>query len=374
MNELDTYLADTFRLDAWPPVSRSRREDGFPLADEPFVDCWSAWAAEAETAGAFEVLRRYLPQFSFPIAAGMSRTEAYRRATLQGVAPEDLAEATGLDLERPDSVRLIVHPSLAGRIPILEITHRPTFVQLCRALAKRNEPAPIAAAVGAQMVAGYNNWSRIAEHRRAFLEQPPEERRHATWAEAFADLRTRKSLYQDQFILLSAGPYSDVPARDLGLEHDEWSALSLTIRREHECTHYFTRRVFGAIRNHLLDELLCDYAGIVAARGCFRADWLHRFLGLDEFPRVRPDGRVHSYRGEPPLSEASFERLVALVHAAAVQLERFDRSLPAGPRRPRRRALHLAALATQRLDHLAADDGAETLARAVDALEAKLRA
>ena len=67
-------------------------------------------------------------------------------------------------------------------------------------------------------------------------------------------LAADKPRYQDRFVILSRGPYSAVPAADTGLSEAEWLERSLVIRREHELTHYFTYRLFGSMRNHLLDE------------------------------------------------------------------------------------------------------------------------
>jgi len=118
------------------------------------------------------------------------------------------------------------------------------------------------------------------------------------------------------------------------------------------------------MRNRLLDELLADYAGIVGALGRFRADWLLRFLGLEGFPRVRESGRLAVYRGEPPLSDGAFHVLGALAQAAARNLERFDDGeLGDRPRSTLDRALALAAIATHRVEELAAPDGADRLAR-----------
>ena len=97
------------------------------------------------------------------------------------------------------------------------------------------------------------------------------------------------------------------------------------IRLEHECTHYFTRRLFGSAKNHLLDELIADYRGIVAAIGQFRADWFLRFMGLENYPNYRACGRLGYYRGDPPLSEQAFGLLQTLVQRAAENVERFDR-------------------------------------------------
>ncbi|MDX1384805.1 MAG: hypothetical protein R3190_14225, partial [Thermoanaerobaculia bacterium] len=179
----------------------------------------------------------------------------------------------------------------------------------------------------------------------------------------FAELLERKELYQDRFILLSSGPYSGVAAGALGLPEERWLELSRTIRLEHECAHYFTRRVLGSMRNTLHDELLADYAGLTAALGHFPADWFLRFLGLEDLPRVRPDGRLQSYRGEPPLSDAALAVLARLVRAAAHNLEKSDGACgdaddsPARPSHPawlERRGRRLLELARLTLEDLAA--------------------
>jgi hypothetical protein len=291
-----------------------------PLPDEPFVAVWEDWEKQARERGAFAVLREHMPQLRFPIREGISGTEAYRAATLRGVPPEEIPEATGLPLARPELVEIVLHPSPAGRIPLVIVRGREEFVALLRAIARKNEPAPVPDAQGALMISGYNNWTRI----------------RALGAE-FRRLQAQKELYQDRFILLSNGPYSAVPAAELGLSKEEWREMSLVIRREHECTHYLTRRLFGSMRNNVLDEILADYAGITAAAGRFRADWLLRFLGA----------RLDLYRGDPPLTDGAFRILRVLLEAAAENIERWD-----GPGDRTARILTLASL---RLEDLAAN-------------------
>ena len=348
----------------------------FPLGDEPMVECWQGWADESASTGVVQTLTQYLPQLSFPIAEGMSQEPEYRKATLAGADPGALDLATGLDIEEPGSVQLQLYPSLAGRIPVLEIRHRNSFIALVRALSKRNEPFVVPDSMGAQMIGGFNNWHRIREHKKRWADTPEDEREHATWKDAFAALRQQKELFQDRFILLSDGPYSAVPAAELGLDENSWKEKSLLIRREHECTHYFTRRVFGSMRGNLLDELICDYAGIVASEGRFRADWFLRFVGLEAYPEYRQGGRLENYLGDPPLSDGAFRALQTLVYQAAHNLERFDEDeatrAGGGEREPRRRALILAALATQRLDELASEQGVELLQASLSELDARL--
>lgn len=361
--ELGRYTARAFDPAVLAPGT------ALPLPDEPFVAFWEARAAEAQERGAVAVLAEHLPQLRFPIREGISETAAYRDATRRGVAPGEIPEATGLDLARPDLVELALHQSPAGRIPLLIVRGRDEFVALLRALAGRNEPRPVLAAQGALMVSGYNNWSRLAELRRRWEETGPAARETATWSEEMARITTsRRELYQDRFILLSDGPYSAVPAAALGLTEEAWREASLRIRRDHECAHYLTRRLFGSMQDHALDELIADYCGITAAAGAFRADWFLRFLGLEGFPSFRPGGRLEVYRGTPPLSDGSFRALQAVVKAAAENVERFDAGRD--PADERRRTLTALALGTLGLDRLAADAGSavDLLRRTVDDL------
>lgn len=356
--QLDRYLETRFEV---PPEVVP-----VPLPDEPCAVWWAGREGEGRTLGAYRLLEAYLPRLWFPVQAGMSRDPAYRAATLRGAPRGELPEATGLPVERPEAVGFEVYASFAGRIPVIAARHRPDFVRLVQALAKRNEPVPIPPSQGAAMVAGLPNPERIRELRRRWEATTPGDRERATWAEEWACLVPQKELYQDRFILLSDGPYSGVPAADLELPEASWRELSLVIRREHECTHYFTQRAFGSMRNHLLDELIADYAGMVAAVGRFRADWFRRFLGLEGSPARAEERRIEIYRGEPPLSEPAFGLLQDVVRAAAENLEAFDRSRwPEDERTVSRRARMVQALATLRLDELAAPDGPARLERAL---------
>ena len=360
VDELLRYNENVFDLAGLAPGTT------LPLPDEPFVAFWEQLASEARQRGAFAVLRENLPQLRFPVRAGISQTEGYQAATRRGVPPAELPEATGLELPRPELVELEVHPSPAGRIPVLVARGRAEFVALLRALSRRNEPAPVSDCQGALMISGYVNWSRVQALRRRWESLPPAARGTATWGDEMARIAPRRELYQDRLILLSDGPYSGVPAAEMGVVEDEWRRLSLAIRRDHECAHYLTRRLFGSMRNNLLDELIADYAGLVAAIGRFRADWFLRFMGLEAFPAYRPGSRLEVYRGEPPLSDGAFRVLQALVAAAAATLESFDRRRAPGERSLEETALVIAALASLRFEDIASPEGEDLLAGAVE--------
>jgi hypothetical protein len=328
----------------------------FPLADEPFVAAWEGYAADAARHGVFPTLQKKLIQLAFPIAEGMSTSDAYLAAVRRGIWP---TESAPLELAAPDALELHLHSTPAGRLPILITRHRSDFETLLRAFSKRNEPSPVPASQGACMIAGCNNWDRIATLRRQW-ESGALADGAGTWEECFARLQPQKDLYQDRFILLSDGGYSGVSAESIGLPEAAWRDSSLTIRREHECTHYFTKRVFSSMRNMLLDEIIADFMGIRAAARHYRSEWFLRFMGLENYPAYRQGGRLQNYLGAPPLSPEAFRILCDIVHRATEQLRIFDAQLPS--RTDDDRGPVLMALTSFTLAELAMPHAAEALA------------
>ena len=334
-----------------------------PLPDEPFVAAWQKYAAESKVRGTLPALREKLVQLRFPIQEGISETEEYRAATRRGIEPEQSKEGYGIALRSPELFEIVIHPTAAGRIPLLVIGDRQDFVTVLRALARRNEPAPIPPSQGALMAAGYNNWDRIRKLRLEWEQQNPEQASSKTgWSDEFKRIIPQKQLYQDRFIFLSDGPYSGIPADQMGIGEAEWRRKSLTIRREHESAHYFTRRVFSSMRNNVIDELIADYMGIVAAAGSYRADWFLRFIGLEAFPEWRQGSRLEIYRGD--LSDKAFSILQHLVKRAAENVETFDRT-HAEMRTGGDRGLPIVVLSEFTLEELASTKSQELLAEAL---------
>lgn len=331
------YCANVFEL----PQAPLR----LPLEDEPFVPEWERYAREASTRGVWNTLRDKFPQLRFPIAAGISTSEAYRAATRLGM---EVIAGESLVMEHPEQLSLFLHPTAAGRIPVLVVGHRSDFMTLVRALAHRNEPVMIPDSQGACMVTGFNNWNRIHQIR-----------------DDFHVLKSQKALYQDRFIILSDGPYSGVPAHNMGMSDAEWRRLSLLIRLEHECAHYFTKRVLGAMRHHVLDEILADYMGITAAAGKFRADWFLKFFGLEKFPHYRRGARLENYLGDDFSREDAF----ILLQQSVCQIARVLACIPFSEKE---RILVLLALATTNLAEIAGPHGQQLLCSAVDSLRTRV--
>ncbi len=327
----------------------------FPLGDEPHLEAWRSYAADASQIGAWEALRERFPQLRFPIAAGMSENPDYRVATRKGVSPA-VGPASGLVAADPGGCELILHRAIAGTVPIIAVAERADFVSLVRAFCYRNEPRPVPDSMGACIVAGLNNWDRIHAYRRRWEADEPVAHDEAAWTAEFARLVTHKELYQDRFIILSRGPYSNVAGGDVRIAEDDWLRRSFVIRREHECTHYFTLRVFAALQNNLLEELIADFVGLVAAFGTFRADLELRFLGLEAFPAFRAGGRLGNYRGNPPLSDEAFGVLTRLAYAGVRNLEALGAARLSASPAPEALAALVCALTSLSMEELAAED------------------
>lgn len=328
------------------------------LEDEPFVQTWQAYAAESEQIGVFEALRKRIVQLNFPIAEGVSATEAYQRAVKKGILDESFLQGPGVQLKRPEALELLIHQTPAGKIPIVIAAEKADFIALLRAIMLRNEPKDVPETQGGSMIAGYNNWDRVWRLKERVRKTTEGSFTEALWAQEFKNIIPQKHLYQDTFILLSQSDYSGISSEQMQCEAAEWQRLSLIIRREHECTHYFTRRALGSMRNNMLDELIADYAGITSALGHFSAEWFLTFVGLEQYPQYQTGGRLQNYRGNPPLSDDAFRILQTLVYHAAQNLEHCDRRFRSPTSQTNYLMLPLTYLT---LEELASEQAAELL-------------
>ncbi len=332
-----------------------------PLPEPMCVAAWEGYAAAAARGAAWEALRGALMQLRFPIRAGMSQDADYLAGVRRGVWPDE--SRPGVVPARPEGLRVFLHATPAGRVPVVLAEAREDFEALVQAITRRNEPEAIPPTMGACMLAGYNNWGRVEALKRAHAEAYPEDHDGSGWAQAFAAIVPQKDLYQDRFMLLSSGPYSGTRASDFGLDEAEWRARSVKLRLEHECTHYFMRQAFGAMRKSLLDELVADYMGLVEAMGAFSSAFFLRFMGLEAYPPYREGGRLQNYRGS--LSDGAFAALMPVVKRAAETLARLDPSRGRAPLGVHDKARLVTALTRVGLEGLASDQAEARLSAAL---------
>ncbi len=144
-----------------------------------------------------------------------------------------------VEYKKPDELRIEIYPSFAGEIPIIYVPDTDDFENfVTNTIYKGIRPEHIAK-TGASFAFGKTT----------------------------------------RFIILSAKPYSNVKASELGLGDEDWIHKSILIRREHECTHYYTKQFFGISRNSLHDELIADFFGIYEAFGFYKASYFMHFIG-----------------------------------------------------------------------------------------------
>jgi hypothetical protein len=321
----------------------------FPMAEELHVTDWRTYAAECGL-DVFGYLRGRLVQLCMPIQTGVSKTEAYADVVRRG-KPFDAAAFGGrLTLERPDLLRLVIHEHPAGALPVLLAPHRPDFVALDRALGFRSEPVEIPSSVNAHLVSGLANWDRLRRYQAAWTARQPAADGAAWVAEMQRVAAAEPARFYDRVMLLGVAPYSAAGVWRLGLNLDEvgWLEASTALRLEHEFTHLAIKRLYDRMVPILLDELICDWVGITAALGRFKGPWLLTFLGLESWPQVWPEGRVHFYR--EGLDEEAFRLLCAVAVRAAHGLEALSQRYP-----PTERTRFFLALTRMTLELLACD-------------------
>ncbi len=294
-----------------------------PLPEEPQLEAWRRTVARSREVGAWRALVERFVQLRFPIREGIRGDPAYRAAVRRGAAPPP--DASPLRPSDPGGIEIRLHASVAGRVPVIVARHRGDFETLVRALAMRNEPRPVPPAQGACLVAGLVDWERVARHRERWERERRGLHSGAGWAEEMRRLRARPALYQDRFVIATVGPYSGVAPPD-GRAAEAWERLSLRIRLEHECTHYLAVRAFGRLRHDLLEELLADWVGLLRATGSYDPALALRFLGL-EGEGIAPGGRLHVYRGDPPLSSGGFALLAGIARRGVEALARLTEAL-----------------------------------------------
>ncbi len=185
-----------------------------------------------------------------------------------------------VEFEDPDSVKIEMYDSFCGKIMILSIANTADFEAfITNAVYKGIRPKHLSQ-TGAAFISGAST----------------------------------------RLIALSAKPYSNLPAAEVGLSDSEWAQKSLLLRRGHECTHYYTKRFYGKSENNLHDELMADFFGVYEAFGYFKAELILRFFGLIK----GSGGRLQFYINS--LSENTQNAVREIAWICAENLERWSQS------------------------------------------------
>jgi hypothetical protein len=294
MGELETYCQGFKRaLEPWPPLPQGEAAD---------LVWWQELLATSASGclqgpTLLEALQAALPQLRLPQVSGISSSELYKRAVLRGETPsaaELTAAGPGPHWQQPQQLSLTLAPHSCGAMPVLRTPSQADFDLLVRALAHRAEPVVLAHGVHAQAISGLIHWGLIQRVNR--------------------QCRAR-------LIVLHDSPYGSVPAQHVpGAPSDAaWLAASTTLRLEHELTHLATKHLLGEMRLNLLDELIADCMGMVAALGTFHSTLFGRCLGLDADGAPLTGGRWTTYVAQ--LKEKDAAQALTLTMQRARELE-----------------------------------------------------
>ena len=226
-----------------------------------------------------------------------SRDE-YRRVVLAGAEPfrDSLEHYAGDDRDMLETIQTPV-----GDVRVLTLGNRHDFELVCRGImaAKNGPESEVPKSQGAAMFTVFN-WGRINAHLSGF----PEEERGAELKRFTAD----KGNYVEMLVVLSIGPYSNIPAEVAGEEATDWLKLSNIIRRDHELTHVICRKKYPDNVDAIRDELIADAVGLYSAYGCYRQDLAKLFLGISTSAGAEglskesityTGGRLENYTDEP---------------------------------------------------------------------------
>jgi hypothetical protein len=175
-----------------------------PLASEPHLAAWERYYSQAQEVGGVYGFAIGFSAVAISIQEEISQTDNYRAATRKGYLTDGMAEATGLKLEKPEDVQLIIHQTLAGTISVIIAECRAGFVSLVQALTKRNELEPIPESMEATIVAGFNNWERIRYYRQEWEVKQMPPATNADWQAEFQDIN-RKNTFIKIVLLFSVG-------------------------------------------------------------------------------------------------------------------------------------------------------------------------
>lgn len=129
-------------------------------------------------------------------------------------------------------------------------------------------------------------------------------------------LAKQPGAFRAELVVISEGPYSNIPADETPYAEDEWIRVSREIRLNHECAHVVCRRTMPEDVLPVWDEVTADVVGLLCATGGYDAGLAARFLGVtaDGFA----GGRLTEYLDEA--QKAAVDKAAAEVHAALLRI------------------------------------------------------
>lgn len=256
---------------------------------------------------ALAVLAKRFPQLYVAPAEGAQT--AHRLAAGRGIAPAG-ADLGHFVTSPEDELREVDTP--AGPVEVVFLHNRSDFETFLQIVGHKAEPVPIARTVGAITYRGIADWGKVAVAHAAYAAAGGDD-----WPNEFARLARQPGAFRAEIVVISEGPYSNVPANQTPYDEERWLCISREIRLHHECAHVVCRRTMPDDVLPVWDEVTADVVGLLCAIGRYDAALAARFLG------VAPDGYAGGRLAEY-LSDEQAQRIdevAAEVFAACAQIE-----------------------------------------------------
>ncbi len=234
------------------------------------------------------------------VAPGENSGDLYKSIVLRG---EDAPEKDLSHFIRSKQDSLAAEDTPAGPVSVLTLHERQDFELFLQIIGNRCMPCEVPVTQGASIFDGLINWVKIRQHKEEYIKKSAQEGIVPDWPAEFRRFTSDKKNYTDALIVLSCGPYSNIPAKRFGFTEDQWLKHSHDIRKFHECTHFICRRMFPQKIDAVWDELVADAVGIHAAFGAFDMEMEEAFLGIQDGAYI--GGRLQNYASEKCPSELS---------------------------------------------------------------------
>ena len=219
------------------------------------------------------------------VAPSEDAQEAHTLATRKGVKPEG-ANLDHFVTSSGDELREVQTP--AGPIQVVLLENRHDFETFLQIIGHKAQPVPIAATVGAITYSGLADWGMVTAAYEAYRATGGTD-----WASEFARLAQQPDAFRTQLIVLSQGPYSNIPASLTPYADDQWLRVSHEIRLHHECAHVVCRRTMPQDILPVWDEITADVCGLCFATGGYDASLAALFLGVTQ--QGFAEGRLKEY-------------------------------------------------------------------------------
>lgn len=258
-------------------------------------------------SAAIEALAKRFPQLYVAPAEGAQET--HRRAAGLGIAPEG-ANLDHFATSPEDELREVDTPS--GPVEVLFLKQRADFETFLQVIGKKSQPVPIARTVGAITYRGLADWEKVAREKERYIASGGDD-----WSAEFSRLAGIPGAFRSELIVISEGPYSNVPAEETPYSDDDWPRISREIRLHHECAHVVCRRTMPDDILPVWDEITADVTGLLFATGRYDASLAGRFLGVNA--QGFAGGRLSEYLDDD--QKARIDEIAAEVDETLARIE-----------------------------------------------------